>query len=206
MSKKKSRNSKRVYGKHKARNVGCIGHLSTSFTIEQEEFLAAIESFKCESGKNYLAWTDVLLVVKLLGYKKIETTRDKQVMALILTTVCTVLDVEEGLVWKTHRKTPGITLVRKFFCYLVLLSTNLTCKEIGEFIGRSRDSVKQYVSIAKKTVEEGTMGTGHQRIVYFSSHGRKEGSHASAFDETLGRIVRMTRTGVGVEYRANDEI
>jgi hypothetical protein len=39
-------------------------------TKEQFLFLVAIESFKRANGKTYPSWTDVLEVVRLLGYRK----------------------------------------------------------------------------------------------------------------------------------------
>ncbi len=39
-------------------------------TKEQFLFLMAIESFKKANGKTYPSWTDVLEVIRLLGYRK----------------------------------------------------------------------------------------------------------------------------------------
>lgn len=39
-------------------------------TTEQYLFLMAIEAFKKANGKTYPSWTDVLEVVRLLGYRK----------------------------------------------------------------------------------------------------------------------------------------
>ena len=41
-----------------------------NLTTEQFLFLMAIESFKKANGKLYPSWTDVLEVVRLLGYRK----------------------------------------------------------------------------------------------------------------------------------------
>lgn len=41
-------------------------------TNEQYLFLRAIDDFKRENGKSFPTWTDVLEVVRLLGYRKTE--------------------------------------------------------------------------------------------------------------------------------------
>lgn len=40
------------------------------FTREQQLFVQAIEAFKKANNKSYPTWTDVLEVVRLLGYRK----------------------------------------------------------------------------------------------------------------------------------------
>lgn len=40
------------------------------FTKEQFLFVQAVQAFKRANGKPYPAWTDVLEVIRLLGYRK----------------------------------------------------------------------------------------------------------------------------------------
>ena len=41
-----------------------------SLNTEELEFVKAIETYKAKSGKTFPSWTDVLRVLKELGYKK----------------------------------------------------------------------------------------------------------------------------------------
>lgn len=41
-----------------------------SLNTEELEFVKAIERYKAKSGKTFPAWTDVLQILKDLGYKK----------------------------------------------------------------------------------------------------------------------------------------
>lgn len=43
-------------------------------TKEQFLFLVAIDEFKKANGKSYPTWTDVLEVIRLLGYRKTMTS------------------------------------------------------------------------------------------------------------------------------------
>ena len=42
-----------------------------SLSSEELQFIKAIEKYKAESGKLFLSWTEVLKIVKKLGYKKL---------------------------------------------------------------------------------------------------------------------------------------
>lgn len=42
-----------------------------SLSSEELQFIKAIEKYKSESNKHFLSWTEVLKIVKELGYKKV---------------------------------------------------------------------------------------------------------------------------------------
>lgn len=42
----------------------------STFTPEECEFLRAIDRYKCETGRPFLSWHEVLRLVKRLGYRK----------------------------------------------------------------------------------------------------------------------------------------
>jgi hypothetical protein len=42
-----------------------------SLSSEELQFIKAIEKYKSENHKHFLSWTEVLKIVKELGYKKI---------------------------------------------------------------------------------------------------------------------------------------
>ena len=50
-----------------------------SLSAEELEFVKAIESYKKERSQNFLSWTEVLNIVKDLGYRKSEQNRRKRV-------------------------------------------------------------------------------------------------------------------------------
>ena len=52
-----------------------------SLTQEELEFVKAIEQYKKEKGQNFLSWTEVLNIVKDLGYAKSELNRRKRAAA-----------------------------------------------------------------------------------------------------------------------------
>ena len=49
-----------------------------SLSAEQLEFVKAIEEFKKAKSQNFLSWTEVLSIVKDLGYRKSEQHRRKR--------------------------------------------------------------------------------------------------------------------------------
>lgn len=49
-----------------------------SLSAEELEFVKAIESYKKEKSQNFLSWTEVLAIVKDLGYRKSEQHRRKR--------------------------------------------------------------------------------------------------------------------------------
>jgi hypothetical protein len=48
-----------------------------SLSSEELEFIQAIERYKAKSGKLFLSWTEVLKVVRDLGYRKAQGERRK---------------------------------------------------------------------------------------------------------------------------------
>jgi hypothetical protein len=42
-----------------------------SLSSEELQFIKAIEKYKSENNKHFLSWTEVLKIVKELGYKKV---------------------------------------------------------------------------------------------------------------------------------------
>ena len=42
-----------------------------SLSSEELQFIKAIERYKSENNKHFLSWTEVLKIVKELGYKKV---------------------------------------------------------------------------------------------------------------------------------------
>ena len=44
--------------------------MQTDFASESIEFLSAIEDYKKENDKLFLSWSEVLHIVKKLGYRK----------------------------------------------------------------------------------------------------------------------------------------
>lgn len=42
-----------------------------SLTTEELQFIKALEKFKAKTGKMFLSWTEVLKILKELGYKKV---------------------------------------------------------------------------------------------------------------------------------------
>ena len=42
-----------------------------SLSSEELQFIKAIEKFKSDNNKHFLSWTEVLKIVKDLGYKKV---------------------------------------------------------------------------------------------------------------------------------------
>ena len=49
-----------------------------SLSAEELEFVKAIEKYKKEKSQNFLSWTEVLAIVKDLGYRKSEQARKKR--------------------------------------------------------------------------------------------------------------------------------
>ena len=43
-------------------------NVGSDYSDEEREFLAAIDHFKASTGKKFPTWTDVLGVIKSLGY------------------------------------------------------------------------------------------------------------------------------------------
>jgi hypothetical protein len=52
-----------------------------SLSSEELQFIKAVEKYKSENNKYFLSWTEVLKIVKELGYKKVSK---KQPAALSL--------------------------------------------------------------------------------------------------------------------------
>ncbi len=52
-----------------------------SLSAEQLEFVKAIEEYKKAKSQNFLSWTEVLTIVKDLGYRKSEQHRRKRIAA-----------------------------------------------------------------------------------------------------------------------------
>lgn len=55
------------------------GHPTTSdvdYSVEELEFMQAIQEFKNRSGRKFPTWSEVLRVVRLLGYAK-ETSEEE---------------------------------------------------------------------------------------------------------------------------------
>ena len=46
-------------------------------TLEEHQFIKAIECYKAEHKKTFLAWSEVLQIIKDLGYRRV--TRDEPV-------------------------------------------------------------------------------------------------------------------------------
>ena len=46
-----------------------------SLSAEELQFVKAIEKYKAKTGKTFLSWTEVLKILKDLGYKKVPTQR-----------------------------------------------------------------------------------------------------------------------------------
>jgi len=42
-----------------------------SLSSEELQFIKAIEKYKSDNNKHFLSWTEVLKIVKELGYKKV---------------------------------------------------------------------------------------------------------------------------------------
>lgn len=42
----------------------------SSFTPEECQFLRAIDRYKCDTGRRFLSWHEVLRLVKRLGYRR----------------------------------------------------------------------------------------------------------------------------------------
>ena len=49
-----------------------------SLSAEELEFVKAIENYKKAKSQNFLSWTEVLTIVKDLGYRKSEQARKKR--------------------------------------------------------------------------------------------------------------------------------
>ncbi len=45
-----------------------------TLSTEELQFVKSIEKYKARTGKNFLSWTEVLKILKDLGYKKAPTT------------------------------------------------------------------------------------------------------------------------------------
>ena len=52
--------------------------MSNPMSQEELEFVRAIEQFKKEKSKTFLSWTEVLTIIKELGYRKSEQNRRKK--------------------------------------------------------------------------------------------------------------------------------
>ncbi len=55
--------------------------MANALTREELEFVKAIESYKKTNSKAFLSWTEVLSIVKELGYKKSELHKRKKAKA-----------------------------------------------------------------------------------------------------------------------------
>ncbi len=44
-----------------------------SLSSEELQFIKAIEKYKSEKNKHFLSWTEVLKIVKKLGYRKVSS-------------------------------------------------------------------------------------------------------------------------------------
>lgn len=42
----------------------------SDFTTEESRFLRAVDRYKCETGRLFLSWHEVLRLIKQLGYRK----------------------------------------------------------------------------------------------------------------------------------------
>lgn len=49
---------------------------STAVDQEALEFIKAIEEYKAEKGRPFPSWTEVLEIVKKMGYRKVEPPED----------------------------------------------------------------------------------------------------------------------------------
>lgn len=49
-----------------------------SLSSEELQFIKAIEKYKTENHKNFLSWTEVLSIVKDLGYRQSEKNRARE--------------------------------------------------------------------------------------------------------------------------------
>lgn len=57
-------------GKNRAKGKGHPTTSEPNYTVEELEFMKAIEAFKNRSGRKFPTWSEVLRVVRLLGYVK----------------------------------------------------------------------------------------------------------------------------------------
>ncbi len=55
--------------------------MANALSAEELEFVKAIEDFKKKNSKTFLSWSEVLGIVKELGYRKSELNRKKKVKA-----------------------------------------------------------------------------------------------------------------------------
>jgi hypothetical protein len=54
------------------------GRMFDSLSAEEFQFIKAIEKFKSKTGKMFLSWTEVLKILKELGYKKVPVKKEKE--------------------------------------------------------------------------------------------------------------------------------
>ena len=52
-----------------------------SLSSEELQFIKAIEKYKSENSKHLLSWTEVLKIIKKLGYKKVSTRPQPELAA-----------------------------------------------------------------------------------------------------------------------------
>ncbi|MCA8961122.1 MAG: hypothetical protein KDC38_11445 [Planctomycetes bacterium] len=55
--------------------------MASTLNREELEFVQAIEKYKKSNSKTFLSWTEVLSIVKELGYKKSELRKRKKTKA-----------------------------------------------------------------------------------------------------------------------------
>ena len=55
--------------------------MANTLSREELEFVQAIEKFKKANSKTFLSWTEVLSIVKELGYKRSELRKRKKAEA-----------------------------------------------------------------------------------------------------------------------------